>query len=185
MNNIFRWIAIIVFLSLSTVILLAKQKTIYLSDYNIDENKDVTAIVNGIIENHKLGAFKLVFPKGTYHFSSKQATGKELYITNHDNGFKKIAFNLSGLKNVAIDGQGSNFVFHGEIMPFLIENCENVTLKNFTIDWEIPFFIQGEVISTNPLEGLTELSLFKQGFSYALQNASLNPTCGFQNSIHS
>ncbi len=152
---------------------LGYKKIINLSDYKISNNSDVTLIVKDLLSELKIGSFKLIFPKGRYHFTSKNAAGKELYITNHDNGFKKIAFNLSGLKNIEIDGQGSNFVFHGEIMPFLIADCENVTLRNFTIDWEIPFFIQGEVINTNPMEGWTELSMFKKGFSYVLQNASL------------
>ena len=47
-------------------------------------------------------------------------------------GMKKVVFHLDGLKDVAIDGGGSTFVFHGKAFPFVAERCDGVKIGNFT-----------------------------------------------------
>lgn len=138
---------------LSTLVLInaiavnAQQK-IDMSAYNITGVKDVTPIVYKAIKAIK-GEATLVFPKGTYHFYPEKAVGKFHSMTNHDNGYKYFAFPLEGFKNLTIDGQGSEFIFHDQIIPFLVENSQNITLKNFSIDWEIPFYIQATVLQSD------------------------------------
>ena len=56
------------------------------------------------------------------------------------------AFVMRGLKNVTIDLGGAKFVLHGRIMPFAVFDCENVTFRNFSIDYDRPFYTQGTVI---------------------------------------
>ena len=88
----------------------------------------------------------LVFPKGRYDFWQNKAFEKEVYISNHsDVNPKKIAFLLEGFDGITIDGQGSEFIFHGEMIPFEIIDSKKVTLKNFSIDWERPTFSQGSI----------------------------------------
>lgn len=55
-------------------------------------------------------------------------------------------FEFIGMHNVVFNGKGASFVFHGKMKPFLINRCTNVTLKNFSIDWERPFISQGEIV---------------------------------------
>lgn len=88
----------------------------------------------------------LVFPQGSYHFWPDRAEEKQLFISNHDQeGLRRIAFRLAVRSGLTIDGQGSEFIFHGPMIPFAIENCRNVTVRNLTIDWEAPMFAQGTV----------------------------------------
>lgn len=42
---------------------------------------------------------------------------------------------LTGAANIAIDGQGSTFIFHGDIVPFNLEDATNFMLRNFSVDW--------------------------------------------------
>ena len=49
---------------------------------------------------------------------------------------------------------GAKLVFHGRILPFVLKGCRNVTLKNFSIDYERPFFTQGTVTESGD-ESLT------------------------------
>ena len=58
----------------------------------------------------------------------------------------RAAFVLRGLKNVTIDLGGAKLLFHGRIMPFALYGCENVTLSNFSIDYDRPFYTQGTVV---------------------------------------
>lgn len=120
---------------------------------------DYTPVVRSILEEHPGGNLTIVFPKGEYHFFRTCARGKYHAVTNHDNGYKYFAFPLEGMRDVEIDGQGSAFVFHGVMTPFLVEHSENVTLKNFSIDWEEPFYIQGTVVVSDPENSTVDLRL--------------------------
>lgn len=61
-----------------------------------------------------------------------------------------------------IDGNGSELIFHGHLQPFTLDGCENITLRNFTIDWEKPIVSECRVIgkSCDYLDGYP-LSLYR------------------------
>ena len=86
------------------------------------------------------------------HFYPERAIGKYHAVTNHDNSYKYFAFPLIGCTNIEIDGGGSDFIFHGVMTPFLVENSMGIKLKNFSIDWKEPFYLQAEVLESNALE---------------------------------
>ena len=89
---------------------------------------------------------RVVFPKGRYDFWPNKSFEKEVYISNHsDVNPKKIAFLLENVDGITIDGNGSQFIFHGEMIPFEIIDSKNVTVKNISIDWERPTFSQGSI----------------------------------------
>ncbi len=58
-------------------------------------------------------------------------------------------FPVVGKKNITFDGGGATFIFHGEVIPFVVEDSENIVLKNFTVDWERPFYSQGTVVDAD------------------------------------
>src|SRR5690606_29570856 len=92
----------------------------------------------------------LTFPKSTYRFRPDKALELHTYISNHDEGgLRRIAFPLFDFRRLTLDGQGSDFIFHGPMIPFMLENCDQVTLKNFSIDWDRPMFEQGVVVETS------------------------------------
>ncbi|WP_439131918.1 alpha-1,3-galactosidase-related protein [Polaribacter sp.] len=134
---------------------------------------DMTLIIRNIIENTKTKDLHLVFKKGIYKFNPDYAFGKYLDITNHGNGYKRIAFDLSKFRKITINGNGAEFIFHGQIMPFLFKNSEAVTISNLTIDWDIPFTFLGEVIGVNEKEGWRDIRPFKKGFSWKLKKGRL------------
>jgi hypothetical protein len=60
----------------------------------------------------------LRFPEGRYEFHEKGAAVREYYISNHDQtNPKKVGIALEDMKNLTLDGQGSEFVFHGRMLP--------------------------------------------------------------------
>ncbi|MGC3978965.1 MAG: hypothetical protein QM751_12510 [Paludibacteraceae bacterium] len=129
---------------------LGAGKVIKISETEIEKYRnDMTPYIYNLItslENSK-GNFKLIFPKGTYHFRPTEAFGKYHEITNHDNGYRYFAFPLIGMKDIEIDGGGSDFMFHGKIIPFLAEKSTNIKISNLNIDWEVPFYLEGSIIS--------------------------------------
>lgn len=136
-------------LCLVSTVCSAGMRTVNISDYSGDYGGDCTRAVAAIFEEFPQGGVKIVFPKGEYHFYSRYAKGKYHAVTNHDNGYKYFAFPIEGMKNVEIDGQGSDFIFHGVMTPFLVDHSANVVLKDFSIDWEEPFYIQGTVMESD------------------------------------
>lgn len=134
---------------------------------------DMTSIVRSAIENAKDKDIQLVFEKGIYAFSGNYAIGKYLYITNHGNGFKKIVFNFEGFNSIEIKGQGSEFIFHGAVAPFVFEDCTNISVTNLTIDWDIPFAFQGDVMAINKEESYIDIKPYTKGFSWELRKGKI------------
>jgi hypothetical protein len=127
---------------------------------------DMTAVVKTAIENATDKDVKIVFEKGTYKFLPDFALGKYCFITNHGNGYKNIIFRFENFDSVEIEGNGSEFIFHGRVAPFQFEDCKKVTVNNVTIDWDIPFLFQGKVLEVNDKEGWRDLQPFTDGFSW-------------------
>jgi len=126
------------------------QKVMNLKDFNIEVVKDVTPIVVEALEKcKKEGYSSLVFPKGTYHFYPTFAPERYCEITNNDNGLKRTSFPLIGFHDFVVDGNGADFIFHGKMIPFIIEESSNVTITNLSIDWEVPFVLEGLVVANN------------------------------------
>ena len=90
------------------------------------------------------------FSPGRYDFWPDRAFEKYLFVSNNDEGLKRMAFHLENLSEVEIDGQGAEFVFHGFLVPFAVENCRGVTLRNFSIDYARPFHSEGEILEVEP-----------------------------------
>ena len=96
------------------------------------------------------GAAKLVFPPGRHHFWPDQAEERYVFPSNNDPGLKRIAFPLFGFNDLEIDGGGATFVFHGRIVPFVLQDCRNVRLGNFSIDWDRTFHNEADVLDAAP-----------------------------------
>ena len=71
-------------------------------------------------------------------------------ILNSGNIPLRAVFVLRGLKNVTVDLGGAKLVLHGRIMPFAVYDCENVTFRNFSIDYDRPFYTEGVVMESEP-----------------------------------
>ena len=97
----------------------------------------------------------LRFPEGRYEFHEKGAAVREYYISNHDQtNPKKVGIALEDMKNLTLDGQGSEFVFHGRMLPVSLLRSENCLLKNFSIDFENPHIAQMKIVENDQQEGI-------------------------------
>ena len=127
--------------------------TISIVDYGIDPDtrEDVSVAVQRLINDLQnrtdTGRIDVIFPKGTYHFYEDNSFVREYYISNHDqDNPKKVGLAIENLKNITIDGKGSTFIFHGRMIPISILYSENVSLKNISIDFEVPALRQLNVL---------------------------------------
>lgn len=98
------------------------------------------------------------FKKDRYDFYPADAQQREYYVSNHDqNQPKKVGICIEGWNNLTIDGCGSDFFFHGQMLPIAVVNSSNITLKNLSIDFENPHIAQVEIIENKGDEGIVFL----------------------------
>ena len=93
----------------------------------------------------------LHFDKGRYDFYITMGHTREYFESNTTNDApKNLAILIEKCKNLTLEGNGAEFVFHGPIQPITIDNSENVKVQNVNIDWDIPLTAQGKVLATSP-----------------------------------
>ena len=98
------------------------------------------------------------FPKGTYHFYPEGALAMSFYVSNHDQqDVTPVGVPLVDLRRVSLRGNGSTFVFHGTMQPFLLMDCEQVSLHDISIDYAAPFYAEGKIEEIR--DGKTTVSL--------------------------
>ncbi len=151
-----------------------KVRKIDVSDYGIDANtkQSVTDQVNKLIEGLGNESVEIVFPKGRYDFFPDSNYFKPYFETNtYDVNPKRLAIYLENKKNITIDAQGSDFIYHGHIQPFTLDNSVNITVKNVNIDWEFPLTAESEVIETSPEHIL--LKIDKAQFPYKMHERGI------------
>ena len=140
-----------------------QQITINAKDYGLNQEGDAVPALRRALEACVAqNATKLIIPKGTYNCYPDKATEKYLRISNNDNGMKRILFPLAGMKNFEIDGQGSEFVMHSQMVPIDVEYSENIKLTNFAIDWNKPFYFQGEVVAIDKTSNSFDLKVHEE-----------------------
>ena len=132
-----------------------------LSKYGVKPNtgENFSLTINKIFKEIVADAGKdssivIKFKKGRYDFHSEGALKKEYYISNHDqDNPKTVAIALEDYHNITIDGQGSDFIFHGRLLPISLINNKNLTLKNIHIDFEQPQICQVKILENNIAAG--------------------------------
>lgn len=154
--------------------------TIPVSDFGAipdDGEDDIRAIRRALDACRKHELSRLVFEPGQYDFHPLLAGERYLFVSNNDEGLKRIAFDLRGMNNLTVDGQGASLVFHGFINPFVVEESANIRLENFSIDFSRPF--HSEAIILDVQEEYMDVEIL-EGFPFAVRRGLLYFT-GFKN----
>ena len=135
---------------------------IYPDSFNIKPDTEVTVnftnLLNTASENAKPKS--LLLEKGNYVFLSKYAQERELYITNtiadkeysetDKKHIHKIALDLKGINDLEIDFNNSTIIIDGQMTNIVIENCENITLKNLSIETVQPNVHKITILKASP-----------------------------------
>ncbi len=138
---------------------------------NRDVQKDATmAVFQQLKSLGDKGATSIVFEKGVYHFYPDLAHEEFCHISNHNDVLAPIGFVLKNKENLTIDGQGSTFIFHGRMIPFLMNDCNNIIVQNLNVDYSEPFFSQGTVVAHG--DESYDIS-FTDDYPYEIQNGKI------------
>ena len=112
------------------------------------DGSDCTPGIRLALEHcRNIGAHRLTLPNGRYTFRPEFAAEAYVFMSNNDDGLRRIAFLLRDFSGLEIDGQGSDFIFHGLIIPFVVDRSAQVRIKNVNVDWAVPFHCEGQLLS--------------------------------------
>ncbi|MCF8378997.1 MAG: hypothetical protein K9H49_05420 [Bacteroidales bacterium] len=150
-----------------------KQSVIYAKDYGFGASKDCSSASIRMIEAaREKNSTKIIIERGTYHFYPDKAFEKYCNITNHDDGIRYTPFPIIDFSDIEIEADSAEFIFHGIILPFIIDNSENVKLSGFSIDWEVPLYSQVKVIATDESNHTFDIEI-DQASPYGIRNGEL------------
>ncbi|RUA10267.1 MAG: alpha-1,3-galactosidase B [Flavobacteriia bacterium] len=142
-----------------------------------DTGENITVQINRLIEGLNDEPVTIRFPKGRYDFYPDSAYMKVYFETNtYDVNPKKLAVFIDHKKNITIDAQGSDFIYHAHIQPFTLDHSENIRIKNVNIDWDKPLTAECEVLEADAKHLLVSLDTFQfphtvypQGIEFAAE----------------
>ena len=140
---------------------LQQHKRILITDlgYEQGSRRNVVPIVEKALKQCTAGdSVTIVFPKGRYDFWQDFASSDKFTI----------GISMENLKNVVIDGDGSEFIFHGNMQIINMNKCENILLKNFSVDWDQPFIYQGKYMDAT--DNYIDLEFDRTQYRYVIEN---------------
>lgn len=150
-------------------------KIISVGDFGLRPNSRINAVpyVQKALEAcRKHPGSVLKFPKGRYDFWAAHAVERDYYETNtYDNNPKTLAIVLDNMQDVMIDGDGSEFIMHGRMQPVTLHKSKNITLRNFSVDWDIPLTAQATVLKKTPQ--YMEVEIDTRQYPYVIENNRL------------
>jgi len=111
----------------------------------------------------------LVFPQGRYDFWPEPGFERPYFESNTTNdGPKRLAVLIEGFDGLTVDGSGSTFVFHDRIQPFTVDHASNVTIRDLSIDWDIP--LTAEAVVAAATADFIDLAIDTAQFPFVIEN---------------
>ncbi len=129
-------------------------------DYEPGKRNNVLPALNKALEECKLyDSAILMFPKGRYDF----------WPIDSDSHKVSIGFHLKQMKNIIVEGNDSEFIFHGRRMKIAeVDSSVNVVFMNFSVDWERPY------ISQATIEGVSDdhldVKIDREEYPFVIEN---------------
>ena len=106
---------------------------------NIKDNENIILEKDKIYHVRQDDSFEKT---GYFCSNTARRTEKE-----NPKGLRRSAVFLESKKNITIDGNGATILVHGKMTPLLFDRCENITVKNLTIDYACPTMTEFKVLS--------------------------------------
>ena len=144
---------------------IRKMRTIYGTEFGIVPGNDpflTKTLADALCRLRDMKNVSLALEPGTYHFYPQYGVKESFCISNHHKcGERTAAFRLEHFERFEIDGAGSRFIFHTDILPFYIRESRHVGLKNFSVDYAVPAYSEGTIISVDSGKMVVEIDAGK------------------------
>lgn len=108
---------------------------------NIKDGENITLEKDKIYHVRQDDSFEKT---GYFCSNTARRTEKE-----NPEGLRRSAIFLKNKRNITIDGNGATIIIHGKMTPLVFDRCENITVKNLTIDYACPTMTEFKILSNN------------------------------------
>lgn len=139
---------------------------------------NMTPIFNKILKELKNSDTETVIEleKGDYYFKRLGSEKMKIFSSGGRSCENYVLFPMENINNLTIEGNGSQLIYCDRVQPFLIKNCSNISLRNFSTDYSFYRYAFAKVISVTK-DGF-ETALNEDEFNYYVQDGFLNFICG-------
>lgn len=106
--------------------------------------------------NHGRNQVTVNFPTGEYHIYKDKAQTREYHTSNTNSAehpIKTIGLLIEDQNNLVVEGNGSLFMMHGNIMALAVVRSKNITLQNFSWDFAVPTVSEMTVLDMGTIDG--------------------------------
>ena len=143
-------------------------KRIILSQNGIKPNTDITeALYKLFCENGQNTEF--VFENADYYFSKKKSMQFDYSLSNTTElPVRTLGIWLKNMNSCVIEGNGARFWFEGHMQPLTLDNCENISVKDITVNWKKPLVAEGTVIAAT--DTYADVYISYDNFPHRLNN---------------
>lgn len=142
-------------------------------DYEMGNSEDCTPVALQMMNDaRKHNVSKIHIAPGTYHFYPDKAYEKYCFISNHDDGLRRTPFPVIGFDGLIIEAEDAKFIFHGLMVPFIIEESAQIEISGFSIDWELPLASEALVVARDEANKTFDISISKDQ-PYEIRNGEL------------
>lgn len=127
-------------------------KQVRLLDYGIAPGMDITLSLHELFQKFPEDT-EFLFENGDYYFSPHDAMRADYRISNSDvMPYRVLAVWMKEMKNCTLSGNGARLWLAGQMQVFTLDHCDNVTVKDFIVNWKKPLVAEGTVVARNGLE---------------------------------
>ncbi|MBO5649041.1 MAG: right-handed parallel beta-helix repeat-containing protein [Clostridia bacterium] len=120
-----------------------KRCTLDCAAHGILPGTDITEALHALLCAHSENT-EFVFAPGEYYFSPKFTYDYRLSNTDVL-PTRKLGIWMRGMKHITLDFGGSRLYFVGQMQPFTLDGCEDITVRNAVVDWKKPLVAEGIV----------------------------------------
>lgn len=128
---------------------VSAQNVIQAAEYGVTpESSDNSAAMQALLLHvrEQKAPCAIHLAPGEYHFRAESALPMRMFISNHDQqAVHPVGVPMVGLKDVSLTGENVRFIFHGKMLPIVLQDTEGVTLEGISIDYAEPFSAEGVI----------------------------------------
>lgn len=161
---------VLAFLFLATVPVEAVQRldTVRVRDFGVRPDTGLDAIEGLRAAIEAIGKRNrptvLCFERGRYDFYAPEGCDDTITVVAA----------LRNLRSLTIDGCGAEFVAHGRLSLFQADECQDLTIRNFSLDWQRPYITQATIVRI--ADDFVDLAIDPKRYPYCFEKGEIRFT---------
>lgn len=89
-----------------------------------------------------------VFEEGDYYFSPEESMQYDYSLSNTTYLPKRtLGVYMKNMSSCVLEGNGARFWFAGQMQPLTLDCCEDISVKDITINWKKPLVAEGKIVT--------------------------------------